>query len=665
MSDQITISLPDGSAREYAAGTTPGTWRRRSASASPRPPSRRRSTARSSTSSGRCPTTTGSPSSPTTPRPAATCCATRRPTSWPRPSPSCSRAPSTRSARRSRTASTTTSSCPAAARSATTTWPPSRPGCARSSPPTSRSRAPRSRADEALEVFADQPYKVEIIERVERPPAHDDARQRRGRRPATRSACTATRPSSSTCARARTSRRPVASGTSSCSGSSGAYWRGNEKGPMLQRIYGTAWESDAALKAHLEQLVEAEKRDHRRLATDLDLLSFPSELGGGLAVWHPKGAIVRKLMEDYSRQRHQDGGYEFVFTPHLTKAAAVRDQRPPRLVRRRHVPADGDGQRHVLHEADELPDALPDLPVAAAQLPGAPAAAVRARHRVPLRAGRHAARADAHPRLHPGRQPHLLHARAGARRDRLAARLRAVGAAGVRVRGLHVQPVDEGPGQVRRRRRGLGGRDRRRCARPSSATAWSTRSRRATPPSTARRSTSTCATPSAAAGSCRRSSTTSTTPSASSSSTSAPTTPGTARSCCTGPCSARSSASSACCSSTTPATCRRGCRPSRCACCPVATAHEEYADKVADASAPSAGGSTSSAPPSSSASASARPSWRSCRTSSSSATTTSPPAPSASTPGAATSPSVASTSRRSSSASPTRCRAPTAAALQA
>ena len=100
----------------------------------------------------------------------------------------------------------------------------------------------------------------------------------------------------------------------------GAYWRGNEKGPMLQRIYGTAWESDAALQAHLEQLAEAEKRDHRRLATDLDLLSFPSELGGGLAVWHPKGAIVRKLMEDYSRTRHEHGGYEFVFTPHLTKA---------------------------------------------------------------------------------------------------------------------------------------------------------------------------------------------------------------------------------------------------------------------------------------------------------------------------------------------------------
>ena len=100
----------------------------------------------------------------------------------------------------------------------------------------------------------------------------------------------------------------------------GAYWRGNEKGPMLQRIYGTAWESEVALKEHLHRLEEAGKRDHRKLANELDLLSFPSELGGGLAVWHPKGAIIRKLMEDYSRQRHQDGDYQFVYTPHLANA---------------------------------------------------------------------------------------------------------------------------------------------------------------------------------------------------------------------------------------------------------------------------------------------------------------------------------------------------------
>jgi len=97
----------------------------------------------------------------------------------------------------------------------------------------------------------------------------------------------------------------------------GAYWRGDENRQMLQRIYGTAWASKKDLNAHLERLEEAAKRDHRKLATELDLLSFPTELGGGLAVWHPKGAIVRKIMEDYSRQRHEDGGYEFVYTPHL------------------------------------------------------------------------------------------------------------------------------------------------------------------------------------------------------------------------------------------------------------------------------------------------------------------------------------------------------------
>ena len=97
----------------------------------------------------------------------------------------------------------------------------------------------------------------------------------------------------------------------------GAYWRGDESRQMLQRIYGTAWASKKELKTHLERLEEAAQRDHRKLCTELDLLSFPSELGGGLAVWHPKGATVRKIMEDYSRLRHEEGGYEFVYTPHL------------------------------------------------------------------------------------------------------------------------------------------------------------------------------------------------------------------------------------------------------------------------------------------------------------------------------------------------------------
>ncbi|AWL31251.1 MULTISPECIES: threonine--tRNA ligase [Streptomyces] len=101
--------------------------------------------------------------------------------------------------------------------------------------------------------------------------------------------------------------------------SAAAYWRGSEKNPQLQRIYGTAWPSKEELKAHLEFLAEAEKRDHRKLGTELDLFSFPDELGPGLAVFHPKGGVVRKEMENYSRRRHEDAGYEFVNTPHISK----------------------------------------------------------------------------------------------------------------------------------------------------------------------------------------------------------------------------------------------------------------------------------------------------------------------------------------------------------
>jgi threonyl-tRNA synthetase len=103
--------------------------------------------------------------------------------------------------------------------------------------------------------------------------------------------------------------------------SAGAYWRGSEKNPMLQRIYGTAWPSQDELNAYLEMLAEAEKRDHRKLGQELDLFSFPEEIGSGLAVFHPKGGIVRRAMEDYSRKRHEDEGYEFVYSPHITKAA--------------------------------------------------------------------------------------------------------------------------------------------------------------------------------------------------------------------------------------------------------------------------------------------------------------------------------------------------------
>jgi threonyl-tRNA synthetase len=99
-----------------------------------------------------------------------------------------------------------------------------------------------------------------------------------------------------------------------------AYWRGSERNPQLQRIYGTAWESAEALERHLELLAEAQRRDHRKLGAELDLFSFPDEIGSGLPVFHPHGGTVRRVMEDYARRRHEEAGYEFVNTPHITKA---------------------------------------------------------------------------------------------------------------------------------------------------------------------------------------------------------------------------------------------------------------------------------------------------------------------------------------------------------
>ena len=99
-----------------------------------------------------------------------------------------------------------------------------------------------------------------------------------------------------------------------------AYWRGNENNKQLQRVYGTAWPSKDELRAHQERLEEAAKRDHRRLGVDLDLFSFPEEIGSGLAVFHPKGGIMRRVMEDYSRKRHEESGYDFVYSPHISKS---------------------------------------------------------------------------------------------------------------------------------------------------------------------------------------------------------------------------------------------------------------------------------------------------------------------------------------------------------
>ena len=163
--------------------------------------------------------------------------------------------------------------------------------------------------EEGLKVFADQPYKVEIIEGVEEGEGAEGPVVSTYRNDGWTDLCRGPHVPS-------TKRL----GSFKLMKVAGAYWRGDEHRPMLQRIYGTAWESEKALAEHLHRLEEAERRDHRRLGPELDLFSFPNELGAGLAVWHPKGAIVRKLMEDFSRAEHEANGYEFVFSPHLARS---------------------------------------------------------------------------------------------------------------------------------------------------------------------------------------------------------------------------------------------------------------------------------------------------------------------------------------------------------
>ncbi|HVM20559.1 MAG TPA: threonine--tRNA ligase [Egibacteraceae bacterium] len=178
--------------------------------------------------------------------------------------------------------------------------------------------------DEALELFADQPYKREIIERATSGAAisGEEAADVDPDADAVISVYDNVRPDGSVwpdlC---RGPHIPTTKWVPAfkLQRVAGAYWRGDENRPMLQRIYGTAWESRKALAAHLERLEQARKRDHRKLGRELDLISFPDELGAGLAVWHPRGAIVRQEMEDYIRAETRRRGYQPVYTPHLTK----------------------------------------------------------------------------------------------------------------------------------------------------------------------------------------------------------------------------------------------------------------------------------------------------------------------------------------------------------
>ena len=180
-------------------------------------------------------------------------------------------------------------------------------------------------AAEGLELFADHPYKREIIETVAMAPDADASGQQADEladEVAGDGQISYYRNSDSFIDLCRGPHVPSTGrlGYFKLMSVAGAYWRRDAGRPSLQRIYGTAWASRKDLAAHLHRLAEAEKRDHRRLARELDLLSWPTELGPGLAVWHPKGAAVRRIIEDYSRDRHEEGGYQFVVTPHVARS---------------------------------------------------------------------------------------------------------------------------------------------------------------------------------------------------------------------------------------------------------------------------------------------------------------------------------------------------------
>jgi threonyl-tRNA synthetase len=172
--------------------------------------------------------------------------------------------------------------------------------------------------EEGLAIFEDQPFKREIIEAVGA--GHDEVDAPAGEGAATLVSTYWNAPTFTDLCRGPHVPSTSRLGHFALMRVAGAYWRGDEKRPQLQRIYGTAWESEQALADHLHRLEEAERRDHRLLGAQLDLFSFPEEIGPGLAVFHPKGGTIRRLMEDYSYQRHKAAGYEFVTTPHITKA---------------------------------------------------------------------------------------------------------------------------------------------------------------------------------------------------------------------------------------------------------------------------------------------------------------------------------------------------------
>ena len=314
--------------------------------------------------------------------------------------------------------------------------------------------------------------------------------------------------------------------------SAAAYWRGDEKNKQLQRIYGTAWESKEALEAHLHRIEEAERRDHRKLGRELDLYSFPDELGSGLAVFHPKGGVIKNVMEDYVRRRHIEEGFDFVGTPHISKEGLFHTSgHLPYYADGMFPPMEIEGANYYL-KAMNCPmhnliyrsrgRSYRELPLRLFEL-GA---------RLPLREVRRRARPHPGPRPDHGRLALLRHPRAGAGRDQAPAQLLPRAVPRLRARRLLPRAVHPRRGEPRqvRRRRGRSGRPRPRSwptPPPSPGSSWCPT--RAARPTTAPRSRCRPATRSAGPGRCRPSSTTSTSRAASSWSTRPPTARGSGR----------------------------------------------------------------------------------------------------------------------------------------
>ena len=294
--------------------------------------------------------------------------------------------------------------------------------------------------------------------------------------------------------------------------SAAAYWRGNQANPQLQRIYGTAWESAEAQDAYLERLAEAERRDHRKLGTELDLFSFPDELGSGLAVFHPKGGILRRELEGYVRQRHIDEGFDFVNTPHISKEGLFHTSgHLPYYADGMFPPMEMEGSRYFLKAMNcpmhnliyrsrgrsyrELPLRLFEFgSVYRNELSGVVHGLTRVRGMT---------QDDSHSYCTPEQAP-----------EEIAKLLRFVLGLLARLRARRLLPGALHPGpvvrQVHRLGRGVGGGHRRAGTGGHRVRPGAGRRTRAAPRTTARRSPSSAGTRSAAPGRCRPSSTTST-----------------------------------------------------------------------------------------------------------------------------------------------------------